>query len=349
MADATALAPGRVNLIGEHTDYHQGFVLPTVIPQSTHVQVTARSDRLVRVVSREKPGDDREYTLGAERPTRDWIDYIQGVTVALSGQSPRLPGFDLVVESDIPLGSGLSSSAALEVSVLRALRTLYDLPFDDVELARLAHRAETEFVGAPVGIMDQMACSVGRPGEALFLDTRSLAFEHVPLPQTAELIVIDSGIEHHHASGAYATRRRESFMAATMLGVTYLRDVPLEQLPRARMLPDPLGRRACHIISENQRVLDSVGALRARDLPAAGRLFSASHGSMRDDYEISTAEIDRLVELGCADRDVYGARLTGGGFGGSVVMLARAGSAQDVVSRVLREYGDGRAATLLPR
>jgi galactokinase len=350
MPEVVAAAPGRVNLIGEHTDYHQGFVLPTVIPQRTRVEVTARSDRMARASSREIGPAVVEFVIGAEAVTRTWIDYVQGVTFALRGLAPSLWGFDLHVESDVPLGSGLSSSAALEVSLLRALRQLYDLSFDDVELARIAQRAETEFVGAPVGIMDQMACSVGAPREALFLDTRTLSYDRVLLPAAAELVVINSGIRHEHAAGEYAVRRRESFEAAAMLGVAYLRDVTLEQLFHAT-LPDTLLRRARHIVTENRRVQETVKALAASDLDRVGALFYASHESMRVDYEVSTPEIDLLVEFARGEADVYGARLTGGGFGGSVVMLARAGTGARVASRILRRYeesGQAQGSILLP-
>jgi galactokinase len=351
MREAVAEAPGRVNLIGEHTDYHQGFVLPSIIPQRTRVHLVARSDRKVRASSREIGEDVAEFVVGAETVTHTWLDYIQGVTHALRALTTTLPGFDLRVESDIPLGSGLSSSAALEVSLLRALRELYDLPFDDVELARIAQRAETEFVGAPVGIMDQMVCSLGHRREALFLDTRTLSYESVPLPAAAELVVIDSGIRHQHAGGAYAIRRRESFEAAAMLGVSFLRDVTSAQLSRIATSSDTLARRARHIVSENQRVHDTVVALAAGDLARVGTLFYASHESMRVDYEVSTPEIDSLVELGKADADVYGARLTGGGFGGSVVMFAKAGCGAAVASRILHCYeqsGERHGTILLP-
>jgi galactokinase len=352
MNEATAEAPGRVNLIGEHTDYHQGYVLPTVIPQRTRVHVVARSDRRVRASSRETGGDIREYLLGAETRTHTWIDYIQGVTHALRPLSASVRGFDLRVESDVPLGSGLSSSAALEVSVLRALREVFALDFDDVELARIGQRVETEFVGAPVGIMDQMACSLARDGEALFLDTRSLAYRRVPLPPAAELVVINSGVRHEHAGGEYAVRRRESFAAAAWLGVDWLRDATPAQTADADKLPEPLGRRARHVITENQRVLDACDALAAGDLTRLGELFNASHRSMRDDYETSTPDVDRLVDRATADPDVYGARLTGGGFGGSVVLLVRAGNGNAVAFRVLRSYntsGEREGAILLPR
>ena len=348
--DVAAEAPGRVNLIGEHTDYHEGFVLPTVIPQRTTVHLRRRSDRIVRAWS-SLGGDPVEYELGAEARQRVWIDYVQGVTAMLARSGIPVPGFDLQVESNIPAGAGVSSSAALEISVLRGLRQLAGLALDDIAIARLAQAAETDFVGAPVGIMDQMACSLGRDREALFLDTRTLAFDRVPLPAAAELIVLDSGVAHSHAAGEYRTRREESFAAAARLGVRMLRDVGIDALPRLAQLPPVLCRRARHVITENQRVHDAVAALRRGDLQALGALLDGSHASMRDDYEISTPDIDALVAIGRSQADVYGARMTGGGFGGAVVMLARAGSGIGVADAVRRLYDEAsgrRAQVLVP-
>lgn len=336
--DVHADAPGRVNLIGEHTDYHGGFVLPTVLPQRTVVHLRRRADHVVRAASRAIGGEVREFVAGAEVAGKDWLDYVQGVTWVLARHGRPVPGADVLIESTLPLGAGVSSSAALEVSLLRALRAAFDLPLDDVQIARLAQQAENEFVGAAVGIMDQMACSIGRSGQALSLDTRSLAFEHVPLPDSVALVVVDSGIPHRHAGGSYATRRRESFAAAAALGVEQLREIGVDGLDRLARLPEGLQRRARHIVTENQRVLDAVAALRVADAKALGALFNASHASMRDDYEVSTPQIDTLVSLGQGDPDVYGARLTGGGFGGAVVMLARPGRAVAVATRVLDAY-----------
>ena len=337
-ADITARAPGRVNLIGEHTDYHGGFVLPAVIPQRTRVEVRGRSDDRVRVFSAGVDEHVRDYRLGNEARGHGWVDYVQGITAALARKGASRTGFDLRVESDIPIGAGVSSSAALLVAVLRALRVLFDLSLDDVALARMAQQVEMDFVGAPVGIMDQMASSLGRPGEALFLDTGTLEFERLALPREAALVVIDSGITHRHAGGEYATRRRESFEAAALLGVARLRDAGAEALAALRGLPPVLARRARHVITENERVLQAVTALRAADLSTVGALFNASHASMRDDYETSTAEIDELVGLAQRCRDVHGARLTGGGFGGAVVMLASTARASAVAGAVRDEY-----------
>lgn len=337
-AEASASAPGRVNLLGEHTDYHDGYVLPTTIPQRTEATVGARPDGLVRAWSAGAGAHVEEYALGSESGGRGWLDYVQGLTVALARREIALSGFDLHVTSQVPMGGGVSSSAALEISVLRALRDRFTLPLDDVDLARIGCAAENDFVGAPVGIMDQMASSVGRDGEALFLDTRTLGVERIPLPPAIELAVIDSGVTHQHAGGEYATRRRESFAAAARLGVPFLRDATIDMLPRLDPLDPVLRRRARHIITENQRVLDAVAALRAGDPVAMGQLMNASHLSMQHDYETSTPEIDTLVQIAQAQPDVFGARLTGGGFGGAIVAIVRAGTAANVSARIAREY-----------
>lgn len=347
MADAAdASAPGRVNLIGEHTDYHEGYVLPTVIPQRTHVSLRRREDTHVRAQSTAIGEQWDEYELGAESSGRGWLDYVQGVTAMLAGAGFTISGFDLRVDSTIPLGAGVSSSAALEVALLRALRSLLSLDLDDVQIAKVARKVETDFVGAPIGIMDQMACSLGRPNEALFIDTRTLGVERLPLPRAADIAVIDSGLTHEHASGEYATRRRESFEAAALLGVRTLRDADPSMLPRIAALPPVLAKRARHIVTENARVLAAVDAIRREDAPALGALFNASHASMRADYEVSTPEIDTLVDIGQRHPSVFGARMTGGGFGGAVVILVRKGDAGLAASAICSEYrrttgGDG--------
>jgi galactokinase len=345
-----AEAPGRVNLIGEHTDYHDGLVLPMIIPQRTRVHVQRRPDRLIRARSALLPDAQEDYALGAEAPGRDWLDYVQGVTWILYRHGIDVPGADISIDSDVPAGAGVSSSAALEISLLRGFRLMLALDLDDVQLARFAHTVETDFVGAPVGIMDQMVCSVGRDGEAVFLDTRTLDFERVPLPATIEFLVLHSGITHAHAGGEYVTRRRESFEAAALLGVDRLRDVTAAALVD-RVLPPLLARRARHVVTENCRVMQAVEALRSADAVRLGALFSASHASMRDDYEISTPEIDMLVRLAQGHPDVHGARLTGGGFGGAVVVLTRTGTSHGVAAAILPKYQritGKRAKVLLP-
>jgi galactokinase len=344
-------APGRVNLIGEHTDYSGGFVFPTAIPQRTYVQLSPRPDSLVRCWSAQLSGSGEplQYELGAERPIHGWLDYVMGVTHALRVDGHRISGFDLRVESAVPVGSGLSSSAALEVSVLRALRELFGLRIEDVHLALLGQQAENDFVGARVGNMDQLAASLADTRTALFVDTRSLVIERLSLPASVELVVIDSGVKHNHASGEYNRRREQCERAAALLGVDELRDTGIHDLPRIEDLPEPLNRRARHVVTENARVLDARDAIRSGDLDRLGSLFDSSHRSLRDDYEVSTPELDLLVKLATVEPDVYGARMTGGGFGGSVVLLITRGLGRDVSKRVARIYTNmsRRSATVL--
>ena len=337
-SEARAGAHGRVNLMGEHTDYHGGLVLPTVLPQSTEVWARRIDGREVRATSAAFPGPAQRFNLGEEQLTHGWVDYVQGVTWVLSRNGTNLSGFDATIASSIPVGAGVSSSAALTVSLLRALRSLFALRLDDVSVARLARLVETDFVGAPVGIMDQMACSVGRAGEALFLDTGSLLFERVPFPAGADLLVLDSGVSHRHAGGQYGERRRESFAAAECLGVTRLCELQVSDLPRLVTLPPVLARRARHVLTENQRVSDMVVALRTTDLMRAGHLMNESHASMRDDYETSTVDVDRLVSLTQGHPATFGARLTGGGFGGAIVGLTQEKRAVEVAEAVVSAY-----------
>src|SRR6266545_109748 len=238
----TARAPGRVNLIGEHTDYNHGFVLPTPIPQHTTVQLRLTKARVVQARSDDMPGEARAYRLGEEQRQHGWIDYVQGVTHILARDGHPIGGFDLHIQSDVPMGSGLSSSAALEIALLRALREAFALALTDVQLAQIGQRVENDFVGAPVGIMDQMVCSLGETGQALFLDTDSLTWQLVPMPRSAELVVIDSLVRHNHASGDYRTRREECERACAALGVKRLRDVDpvaLGVLDNLDTLPEP--------------------------------------------------------------------------------------------------------------
>jgi galactokinase len=272
---------------------------------------------------------------------------VQGLSQALARRGYVVGGFDLELDSTVPVGSGLSSSAALEVAVLRGLRALFALDLDDVTLAKIGRAAENDFVGAPVGIMDQMASSLSQPGVALFIDTRSLEHQQVRLPAGTELVVINSGVAHNHAAGDYRTRRAECDRAASLLGVAALRDVGLDRMDDVNALPEPMNRRARHIVTENSRVLDAVAAMRASDATSLGRLFSASHASQRDDFECSVPEVDRLVSMAETEPAVFGARLTGGGFGGSIVALVRAGEAAGVAGRVAAACGPG-ATVLVP-
>ncbi|HEY1958209.1 MAG TPA: galactokinase [Polyangiaceae bacterium] len=337
-----ASAPGRVNLIGEHTDYNGGYVLPMAIPQRTVVELAVRADDVVRLWSANVDHDGRAmYKLATERRTREWHDYVQGVTRALRQAGHRMSGFDARIDSRVPIGRGLSSSAALGVAILRAIREAFDLEIDDVSLALLAHRSENDLVGAPLGVMDPLASSLADDHTGVFIDTRSLRIERVPLPTGTEIAIIDSGVAHSNATGGYKLRREECMAAAEMLGVEQLRDA--YRIDKIEALPEPLRRRARHVFSENARVLAAVASMRADDAVALGGLFLESHVSMRDDFEISTPEIDALVMRAASDPMVYGARLTGGGFGGSVVILAHAGHGRAAAERIAREVPGARA------
>ncbi|MBV9579296.1 MAG: galactokinase, partial [Chloroflexi bacterium] len=319
------------------TDYNGGFVLPTPIPQHTRAYLTPGEARTVHVRSDQvaAPG---EYAIGDEQPRGDWLDYVQGVTWALGQAGFALSGFTLDITSDVPLGAGVSSSAALEVAVLRAIREAFSFELDDVRLALLGQQAENEFVGAQCGIMDQMVASLGDPGSALYLDTRSLQYRRLPLPPAADLVVIHSGVSHAIAGGDYNTRRAECEAAARLLGVSQLRDVSPDDVDRLSQLPEPLGRRARHVVTEDQRVLDAVSALESDDVSRLGNLFDASHASLRDDFDVSVPAVDLLVDIARHDPSVFGARMTGGGFGGAVVVLAIAGEGRQAGERITREY-----------
>ncbi len=323
-------APGRVNLIGEHTDHHEGLVLPAVLSLRTTVALVPRDDDRVRVVS--AGFGEARYRLGEERRAGDWADHVRGVTGVLRGE---IRGFDAEVRSGVPAGAGLASSAALAVALLRALRDAFALALDDTALALAAHRAETELVGARVGTMDQLAASLGRDGEALLIDTRTLEVERVPLPPALALVVVHSGIAHAHATGAYNQRRAECDEAARLLGLRALRDATLDDV---RRLPETLARRVRHVVSENERVRELAAALRTGDLVRCGDLVDRSHASLRDDFAASLPEIDALRDALRARPGVYGARIVGGGFGGAVLALAAPAAARSAADAALAAY-----------
>ncbi len=350
----TASAPGRVNLIGEHTDYNNGFMLPMPIPQRTVVELGPSGSSWVRAWSANVTSDAIvPFELGTEARRGSWIDYAQGVTATLHEAGIQIDGFDLRVSSTIPVGSGLSSSAAFLVALLRGMREAFRFDLDDAALAQIAWRAEVDFVGVPVGIMDQMVCSLGRPDHALLIDAQSLATSDVPLPRTGEVVVVDSGIQHRHADGEYRTRRAECERASAQLGVASLRALTVADLSSTAVqsLPQPLGQRVRHVVTENARVGRLADALRAGDLETSGRLLTEGHASLRDDYQVSTPEIDALVDIAAAESGIFGARLTGGGFGGSIVALAAKRQARDAAGRIIEAYHartGATAAVLMP-
>ncbi|MBY8871541.1 galactokinase [Micromonospora sp. PLK6-60] len=352
-------APGRVNLIGEHTDYNDGFVLPFALPLRTVVAAAARDDARWTVRS-ELSADPVEFgPAEADAPGRvtGWAAYVAGVVWALRAAGHQVPGARLAIASDVPVGSGLSSSAAVESAVLAALVELggLDLPAD--RWPRLAQRAENDYVGAPTGIMDQSAVIRCRKGHALFLDCRTEEVEQIPFDLDAAglaVLVIDSRAPHRHADGEYAARRASCERAAARLGVPALRDVATADLDAAlaRLDDDETRRRVRHVVTEDQRVLDTVELLRAGRVAEIGPLLTASHASMRDDFEITVPEIDTAVEAALA-AGALGARMTGGGFGGCVLALVEAAAAERVATAVADAYAErGFAApgtlTVLP-
>ncbi len=335
-------AHGRVNLIGEHTDYNNGFVLPMPIPAKTCAELAIRADEQVRCASRQKGGSIITFEIGQETHAKHWVDYIRGITYVLNQHHLPIKGFDLEVHSDVPVGSGLSSSAALGIAVLRALREAFDLPLDDVKLAVLWREVENKFIGAQVGIMDPMCCSLGKDGVGLFIDCQDNSYEYVRLPADAEFAVIHSGLSHQHASGDYNTRFGECQQACKELGISSLRE--LTSLSQLASLSPILLKRARHVFTENERVLASIEALKQNDMAALGTLLNQSHASQRDDYQVSIPAIDKLVDIAQADPNVLGARLTGGGFGGSIVVLCKKGTSAIAAKRITQSYREASKA-----
>ena len=341
-------APGRVNLIGEHTDYNDGYVLPFAIDRASRVAVALRDDRRVRIASTFEGGEPVETTLDAiaNRRFSGWSAYPFGVVWAFGEAGTDLAaarGFDLAVDSDVPVGAGLSSSAAIEMATAVALNDLWAVGADRAALARIGRRAENVAVGAPTGIMDQAASVFGETDAAVFLDCRSLEVEQVPLGFAAAglaLLVVDTKVEHAHATGGYRDRRDACERAAKELGVPALRDVAVDELPDAERRLDPVTfRRVKHIVTEDARVLESVAALKAHDTAAFGRLMYASHASMRDDFEISVPELDTVVEV-ARGHGAVGARMTGGGFGGSAIALLPADDADGLATAVAAAFAE---------
>lgn len=338
-ADGVWQAPGRVNLIGEHTDYNDGLVLPFAINRTTTVAVSARADRTVRLASAFAAADPVEFDLDAFAPDQaaGWSAYPAGVAWELERAGITVPGFDLYVTSDVPVGAGLSSSAALECAVALALSDLTGAGLGRAELADIGRRAENNVVGAPTGIMDQSASMLGTRDCAVYLDCRDLSSRPVPLGLEESgllCLVIDTKVSHAHATGGYAERRSSCVRGARALGVGALRDLDAADLPRAgRVLDDVTFRRVRHIVTENERVARTAEWLTSHGPLAIGDLLDASHRSMRDDFEISCPELNLAVDTARANGAI-GARMTGGGFGGSAIALVPVDDADQVRSAV---------------
>lgn len=337
-------APGRVNLIGEHTDYNDGFVLPAAIDLATYVAIAPRPDRQLRVHS---VNLDRECVFDLEVPQRrvgDWSDYVRGVATELMRSGHRLVGADVLVLTTLPIGSGLSASAALEVAFGFALLSLAGEDARRLELARICQRAESDFVGMRCGVMDQFISCHGIEGCALLLDCRSLEAQPVPIDPGVRILVCNTMVHHQLSGSAFNERRRECEeavvrLSAVMKNVGSLRDVRSEDLDRhAELLPGDLLRRARHVVAENTRVVEAAAAFAASDFAEVGRLMNASHESLRQDYEVSCPELDLMAELARRAPGVHGARMTGGGFGGCVVSLVDVAAAEHFAASVGPSY-----------
>jgi galactokinase len=341
-------APGRVNLIGEHTDYNDGFVLPAALDYSTWVSISPRDDRAVSLFS-ENFNEQFSFDLDDPDPQarRHWSDYVRGVALTLESAGYRLRGARLHIRGDVPIGSGLSSSAALEVAAGYALLATSGFTIDRVELAKLCQRAENEFVGMRCGIMDQFVSCHGQKEKAMLLDCRSLEYRLLPLSEQARLVICNTMVKHELAGGEYNQRRVDCeagvrHLAQKLPGVRALRDVTEADLEsHGRDLPEMVYRRCRHVITENARTLQAAAALEREALADFGRLMNESHCSLRDDYEVSCEELDLMVELAKPVTGTYGARMIGGGFGGCTINLVAAENVDEFRRQVAAGYKNG--------
>ena len=337
-------APGRVNLIGEHTDYNEGLVMPAAINYSTLVALAPREDRKIKISSEHFP-DMPEMDLDRlPQPRNDWSDYPIGVAVTLQEADHSLQGANLLIRGNVPIGSGLSSSAAIEVATALALIDNAGLSIDRLEVARICQKAENEFVGVRSGLMDQFSACFGKKDHAIMLDCRSLESTALPLPPAMNLVVCNTMVKHQLAGSEYNTRRAECEQGVRILSkrlpnVTSLRDVTIEDLEQHRdALPDEIYRRCRHVVNENDRVLKAASALRNGELTGLGELMAQSHQSLRDDFEVSCKELDLMVEFANEVDDCVGARMTGGGFGGATINLVNRTGIDEFTAHVSKRY-----------
>ena len=331
-------APGRVNLIGEHTDYNDGFVLPMAIDRAVWIALRPREDRRVLLYSVDF--EDRiDFSLDAIKHKNGWGEYVRGVAWALQGAGFHLAGWEGVISSDIPIGAGLSSSAALEIAAAKAFSVVGNWKFDPNRMARIGQQAENEWVGANTGIMDQMISAAGKTDHALLIDCRDLSTRNIPLPADTAVAIMDTSTRHAHTDSGYNERREQCEVAARYFGVSHLRDVTMDEFNlRSDNLEEILRRRARHVISENERVLHAVDAMLAGNVVEMGQLMNASHVSMRDDFEITNDELNIMVHLAQTQPGCFGARMTGGGFGGCAVALVKNAFAPSFVVEVTQTY-----------
>lgn len=333
-------APGRVNLIGEHTDYNDGFVLPMAIDRAVYIALSPRVDSKIRIRSLDLEVDSA-FELNSLTKGEGWAEYIKGVAYELQNADFELRGFDAVMTGDVPRGAGLSSSAAVELATARAFAAVSGFAWDAAQMAKLAQKAENEWVGVNCGIMDQMASAASMKGYALFLDCRSLEYQYAPLPENISVVILDTSTRRGLVDSAYNERRSQCEEAARWFGVKALRDVSVEEFEKKtkeERLDKVVLKRARHIITENARVLEAVNVMKAGNVKRLGELFNASHNSLRDDFEVTNAALNTMVECAREQTSCYGARMTGAGFGGCAVALVEKEKAQEFVNAVSAVY-----------
>lgn len=336
--DFIVRAPGRVNLIGEHTDYNDGFVLPMAIDRAAWIALRRRPDARVHVRSLDL-GQESIFELDSLESGTGWAEYIKGVAHGLQGAGYPLHGWEGLLTGDVPIAAGLSSSAAVELATARAFAALSGFEWDPAHMARLAQRAENEWIGVNSGIMDQMVSAAARQGFALFLDCRSLELQHVPLPESVAVVVLDTSTRRGLVDSAYNERRTQCEIAAQFFGAQALRDVSWPEFEkRKHELNAVVMRRARHILTENVRVLEAVQAMHANDAGRLGELLNLGHASLRDDFEVSSAALDQIVAVAQEQSACYGARMTGAGFGGCALALVKREAVGEFVPAVEAEY-----------
>ncbi|MBP8047639.1 MAG: galactokinase [Anaerolineales bacterium] len=342
-------APGRVNLIGEHTDYNDGFVLPMAIDRAVWIALSPRTDSQVRIHSLDSSnavesdlGPDSAFDLHSLTKGKGWAEYIKGVAYQLQNAGHDLRGFDAIMTGDVPRGAGLSSSAAVELAAARAFAVVSGFEWDAAQMARLAQKAENEWVGVNCGIMDQMASAACKAGHALFLDCRSLEYQLAPLPHGTAVVILDTSTRRGLVDSAYNERRNQCEEAARWFGVKALRDVSVAEFETRTKENNDLNanafKRARHIVTENARVLEAVEAMKQNDIKKLGELFNASHNSLRDDFEVTNEALNQIVACAQEQSNCYGARMTGAGFGGCAVALVREEHAEEFTTAVSAAY-----------
>ncbi|MBL8103139.1 MAG: galactokinase [Anaerolineales bacterium] len=332
-------APGRVNLIGEHTDYNDGFVLPMAIDRAVWLALRPRDDKTVRIFSLDLETDSA-FELNSLKKGNDWIEYPKSIAYELMKAGYELRGFDAIMTGDVPRGAGLSSSAAVELAVARAFAEVSGFAWDAPKMAKISQKAENEWVGVNCGIMDQMASAACKEGHALFLDCRSLEIQYAPLPKSVSIVILDTSTRRGLVDSAYNQRRSQCEEAARWFGVKALRDVSVEEFNKRAKdgLNELAAKRARHIVTENARVLEAIEMMKAGNVKRLGELFIASHNSLRDDFEVTNEALNVMVDCALEQKSCYGARMTGAGFGGCAVALVKEENAAEFVNAVSVAY-----------